>query len=703
MRPQVGQVINNKYRLLRLIGDGGMGSVYEARHEVLGTSVALKFLHKELATRQGLVQRFLQEARVSAQIQSPHVVRVTDVDQTPAAAFIVMEYIEGRTLQTLYEDFYRAGQRLPYSDALEFAMQMLEGVEAAHKTGIVHRDLKPDNVMITHDAKGRPVIKLLDFGIAKLFTGGEFDRKLTRPGVIMGTPEYMAPEQAYSADNVDARADIFSLGVIIFEMIAGRRPVGGEEPQQIAAAYLSGQVAQITDLAPEVAPDLADAVQRAMAPLPSGRWPTVTAFRDAIEPFAAQVRAPSALPLAPSLSNPGITPQPAMASPATASHAGLDSPRPVPRTLPPESAAAQGNGAADRRSSVASALPSQKNGAASDPGGKPFDEKTNPAEPPEMSERGPTPIGGFAAQAWDTAPSAKFDPGPDPPAAGRFPATTSAAPYVPEAVAPPVAADPAATAFATPLAPLPDASLTPKPRVSVEPAAPARPSGTALGEHGFGGPAFSAEGDLAGTAPSLPTPQGLAPRVAPPPRKSVVNSLPAILLLAAGVSAAVVGGVYLAQNQAKLDDHENPPAPPPAASVRSDPPPESDPPAPTPTATPAPTLFKPLPLKSPPPKGSGTPVGPQPVPSGTPSGRPGLPFPPIIPSNFPFPLPLDLPFGPPGEPPRSRPDRPPPRGNPDDPGPPRRQRGAEDPRWGERPPPRGQRPPPGEPPPDSFR
>ena len=217
MRPQVGQVINNKYRLIRLVGDGGMGSVYEARHEVLGTTVALKFLHPELSRRSGLVQRFLQEARVSAHIQSPHVVRVTDVDQSSAGlAFIVMEYLEGKTLQNLYEELYRAGKRLSYADALEYALQMLEGVEAAHRAGIIHRDLKPDNVMITKGLKGETLLKLLDFGIAKLKVTGELDRGLTRPGVIMGTPEYMAPEQAYSGAGVDSRADIFWVGVIIF-------------------------------------------------------------------------------------------------------------------------------------------------------------------------------------------------------------------------------------------------------------------------------------------------------------------------------------------------------------------------------------------------------------------------------------------------------------------------------------------------------
>jgi serine/threonine-protein kinase len=239
MRPQVGQLVNNKYRLVRMLGDGGMGSVFEARHEVLGSSVALKFLHPELARRQGLVQRFLQEARVSAKIQSLHVVRVTDVEQTgEGLPFIVMEFLNGKSLQALYEELYRNQKRLTFEDGLRYAMQILDGLEAAHEEGVVHRDLKPDNVMIVSGKRGESVVKLLDFGIAKLKINGELYKGLTRPGVIMGTPEYMAPEQVFSADQVDARADIFSCGVMFFEMFAGRRPVGGEEAHQIAAQYL---------------------------------------------------------------------------------------------------------------------------------------------------------------------------------------------------------------------------------------------------------------------------------------------------------------------------------------------------------------------------------------------------------------------------------------------------------------------------------
>jgi serine/threonine protein kinase len=339
MRPQVGQVINNKYRLLRLVGDGGMGSVYEARHEVLGTTVALKFLHPELSRRPGLVQRFLQEARVSAQIRSDHVVRVTDVDQTQnGLAFLVMEFVEGRTLQTLYEELYRAGQRLMYRDALGYAVQMLEGVEHAHAAGIVHRDLKPDNVIIAKGSKGEPLLKLLDFGIAKLKVSGELQKGLTRPGVIMGTPEYMAPEQAFSADQVDHRADVFSLGVMIFEMLAGRRPVGGDDPQAIASAYLQGRVAKLRDLAPHVPEALAAAVHKAMAAQPHERFANAGELRGAIEPFLLELVGPTPSPGRPSMAQIQASPQAGTAATEASPVPAItpEGERRVPKTLPPE-------------------------------------------------------------------------------------------------------------------------------------------------------------------------------------------------------------------------------------------------------------------------------------------------------------------------------------------------------------------------------
>jgi serine/threonine-protein kinase len=290
MSELLDKTINGKYRIVRLIGKGGMGSVYEAVHEGLNARVALKALHSELA-KSGLGPRFLQEARAAARIQSPHVVRVSDVDQTEdGLPYMVLELLDGRTLQALYEHLYKAGERLPYPDALEFAVQICEGVEAAHAAGIVHRDLKPDNVMITVGPKGQPLLKLLDFGIAKLDDKSDPRSVRTRPGVIMGTPEYMAPEQAFAADTADARADVFSLGVMIFEMIAGHRPVGGEEPHEIAVAYLTGNIPRLRDAAPSTPPEIDEVVAHAMAAKPTDRLGSVRALREVLEPFLLAVR-----------------------------------------------------------------------------------------------------------------------------------------------------------------------------------------------------------------------------------------------------------------------------------------------------------------------------------------------------------------------------------------------------------------------------
>ncbi|HKQ69560.1 MAG TPA: serine/threonine-protein kinase, partial [Polyangiaceae bacterium] len=286
MRPQPGDLINGKYRLIRLIGDGGMGSVFEARHEYLGTAVALKFLHPELSRRPGLVQRFLQEARVSASIKSIHVAHVTDVDQAgEGLAYLVMELLEGRSLQATI-----ASQgKLSLDVALDYTMQMLAGLEAAHAIGVVHRDLKPDNVFVVTTPRG-PLVKLLDFGIAKLRRSKEYQETgLTRPGVMMGTPEYMAPEQAYSADSVDARADVYSVGAILYEMLCGKRPAQGEDPQQIAAFILAHKVPRLSQVDGAVPDALAAVVHRAMAPMAADRFASVAALRNALNPFCGEL------------------------------------------------------------------------------------------------------------------------------------------------------------------------------------------------------------------------------------------------------------------------------------------------------------------------------------------------------------------------------------------------------------------------------
>lgn len=283
MLPAAGELVGGKYRILRLIGEGAMGAVYEARHEVLGAPVALKFLHPDLAKNVNLVARFMQEARVSATVQSPHVVRVTDVDRTPGGfPYLVMDLLNGESLQQRLD----RGGPLPRDEALDIALQILSGLEAAHGRGIVHRDLKPDNVFIT-GAQGAMVVKLLDFGIAKLREAAEYQEIVhTRPGAVMGTPEYMAPEQAISADQVDERADIFAFSVILYEMLTGRRPVEADEPSAIVEQWITGRAVPILQRDPSLPQDLAAWVESALSPDPLKRPSSVRELRLGIAPFA---------------------------------------------------------------------------------------------------------------------------------------------------------------------------------------------------------------------------------------------------------------------------------------------------------------------------------------------------------------------------------------------------------------------------------
>ena len=309
-----GTLVNGKYRLGRQLGEGGMGAIFEARHEFLGTEVALKFLHPALSSRPNVVARFVQEARVSANMKSPHIVSVVDVDQSPEGlAFLVMELLRGEAL---------AGRLarepvLPLPLTLNIAVQVLLALEVAHALGVVHRDMKPENVFLT-DAPGQAgatsdglLVKILDFGIAKLRTLGEVKAQLTKPGMVMGTPEYMAPEQVFSADAVDARADIYALGAMIFEMLAGRRPVQGDDARAIAAVVMSGNTPRLDAVAPRVPKEIADVVAISLAPKPNDRFSSAAAMLRALVNAAKEanvtIEAPSSSMLAKKSLVPGKT------------------------------------------------------------------------------------------------------------------------------------------------------------------------------------------------------------------------------------------------------------------------------------------------------------------------------------------------------------------------------------------------------------
>ena len=299
----IGSLVNGKYQITRVLGDGGMGTVYEGKHTVLGTRVAIKVLHPELGRRTGLVERFLQEARVAAQIRSPHVVQVTDVDRTPEGdAYIVMELLEGEPLSAVME----RQRRMAVATAGDYTLQILAALEAAHALGVIHRDLKPENVFVTFTA-GKPLLKLIDFGIAKARRTDPQEKKLTVAGVVMGTAEYMAPEQARSADKVDARADVYAVGVMLYEMIAGSRPVNGDDARIIALKVERGEIVPLVQAAPDAPRELAGLVHRAMAARPELRFASATEMRLALEKAATARRATGA---------PGTGPMPVPAASA---------------------------------------------------------------------------------------------------------------------------------------------------------------------------------------------------------------------------------------------------------------------------------------------------------------------------------------------------------------------------------------------------
>ncbi|MBM4363359.1 MAG: serine/threonine protein kinase, partial [Deltaproteobacteria bacterium] len=236
--PQPGEVLAGKYRVERVLGQGGMGVVVQAMHLQLEERVAVKFLLPEYAVHAEASTRFLREARAAVKIKSEHVARVIDVGTLESGApYMVMEYLAGRDLADVLE------QRgpLPVEEVVEYVLQACEALAEAHALGIVHRDLKPANLFLTKRADGSAQVKVLDFGISKAGVSSDSgaDQSLTKTSAMMGSPLYMSPEQMRSARSVDARSDLWSLGAILFELMAGRPPFSGESLPELLARVLT--------------------------------------------------------------------------------------------------------------------------------------------------------------------------------------------------------------------------------------------------------------------------------------------------------------------------------------------------------------------------------------------------------------------------------------------------------------------------------
>jgi serine/threonine-protein kinase len=272
------------YDLVRELGEGGFGTVYEARKQRIDKPVALKVLHPHLVKDAEIVGRFQREARAAARFRHPHIVSVADVGEAGGAHFIEMELLDGESLKSRLT---REG-RLSARDAVDVLVPVCSAASAVHDEGIVHRDLKPANVFLTEPLPGVVHPKLLDFGIAKL---RDTSRELTESDAFLGSVSYMAPEQMYDAKSADARSDQWSLAVMAYECLTGRLPFRASSVPEAVTAVLSGRFPKPRELNPEIPAALEDAILRAMEREPERRHTSVKDFGALLLPFAsARVR-----------------------------------------------------------------------------------------------------------------------------------------------------------------------------------------------------------------------------------------------------------------------------------------------------------------------------------------------------------------------------------------------------------------------------
>lgn len=320
--PRPGDVIAGKYVIRDVIGRGGVGVVIAADHKALRCPVALKFLRPEVSCEPQVVQRFLREAHAAARLRSEHVARVMDAGSTDdGAAYLVMELLAGRDFATLLKE----EGPLPAARAVDYLLQACDAVAEAHALGIVHRDLKAANLFLTRRADGRPLVKVLDFGLSKIERTPS-QATITTEHHVIGSPHYMSPEQMRSSREVDARSDIWSLGVVLYTLLAGRKPFEGTYLTEVCAAVLSSKPPALSALRPELPPGLVEVVERCLQVEPEDRFQTVAELAAALAPFGApsSERAHAAAPTSTSTSTP--MPVLAQAGPAPSGTLGRSTP-----------------------------------------------------------------------------------------------------------------------------------------------------------------------------------------------------------------------------------------------------------------------------------------------------------------------------------------------------------------------------------------
>jgi len=276
----LGRVIADRYRLMSLLGEGGMGSVYKAEHVRMGKALAVKVLRGAFAGDEAAVARFRSEAQIVSRLSHPHTIAVFDfgeIDGGEGGFYLAMEYVPGKDLASVL----REQRRLPEGRAVHIADQLLGSLGEAHEAGIVHRDIKPANVMLLQTRTEGDFVKVLDFGIAKLRDAAG-DGSETSSGAIIGTPNYLSPEQA-RGEVLDARADLYSVGAVLYELVSGRPPFVASNPMAVVSAHLTQKPTPLQELAPGVSPGFAAVVHQALEKRPDDRFQTADEMRVALQ------------------------------------------------------------------------------------------------------------------------------------------------------------------------------------------------------------------------------------------------------------------------------------------------------------------------------------------------------------------------------------------------------------------------------------
>jgi eukaryotic-like serine/threonine-protein kinase len=280
-----GTLINNKYRITSLIGQGGMGAVYAGENTAIARRVAIKVLHAAVAQQQGIVERFEREAQAAGRIGNDHILEVLDLGTLPdGSRFMVMEFLDGEDL----EQYVERNGPMPPDVVAPLARQLLTGLSAAHGAGIIHRDLKPENVYILKEKAGQKnFVKIIDFGISK-FTAQTGDMKMTATGAVMGTPYYMAPEQARGSREADHRSDLYACGVILYKVVTGTVPFQGNTFNELLFNIVLSNAPTPRQLVPDLDPAFESIITKAMAKDPAERFQSANEFIAALDAWQAR-------------------------------------------------------------------------------------------------------------------------------------------------------------------------------------------------------------------------------------------------------------------------------------------------------------------------------------------------------------------------------------------------------------------------------